>query len=160
MLLATVLACLPSFAAVLPQTDDGLPGTRLVGGGGRLPDAAYARFLELAGGPRARIVLIPTASATADDPKQVEATLARWRTDHPGIEISALHTRDRAQADDPEFCAPLRAATGVWLGGGAQERLAAAYVGTRVEQELHALLARGGVVGGTSAGAAVQTRTM
>ena len=64
---------------------DGLPGARLLGGGGKLPPEVYARFLELAGGAQARIVVIPTASGTADQPEQREATLARWRKDHPGI---------------------------------------------------------------------------
>jgi hypothetical protein len=41
----------------------GLPGARILGGGGKLPDSVYARFFELAGGDKARIVLIPTAGA-------------------------------------------------------------------------------------------------
>lgn len=148
-------------AAAMPGIDPaGLPGTRILGGGGKLPDGVYARFLELAGGEKGRIVLIPTASGSCDTPEQQQAILARWQTDHPGHTFSILHTRDRAEADQEQFTAPLRAATGVWLGGGAQKRLADAYLGTRVEQELQALLRRGGVVGGTSAGTAIQTRTM
>lgn len=138
----------------------GVAGARLVAGGGRLPDAVYARFLELAGGEAARIVLIPTASARADTPEQRQAVLARWQQDHPDHHFTVLHTRDRDEADDAEFCAPLRAATGVWFGGGAQRRLAEAYVGTQVERELLALLRRGGAVGGSSAGAAIQSRVM
>lgn len=138
----------------------GLPGARLIGGGGKLPDAVYARFVELAGGATARIVLIPTASARADDDDGRAATLRSWQQRHPGAQFEVLHTRDRATADCDDFTAPLRAATGVWFGGGAQQRLAEAYVGTRVERELAALLARGGIVGGSSAGAAIQTLTM
>lgn len=138
----------------------GIPGALLLGGGGALPDGVYARFLELAGGKAGRIVLIPTASGTVDDEAGRAAVLARWRGDHPGFEFTLLHTRDRGVADTEGFCAPLHAATGVWFGGGAQERLAAAYLGTRVEGELHALLARGGVVGGTSAGTAIQSLVM
>lgn len=145
-----------------PQVDPaGVVGTRLLGGGGRLPPRVYERFLELAGGKdRARIVLIPTASETVDDPAGLQKALARWQQDHPGFHFELLHTRDRQRADDEAFCAPLRQATAVWLGGGAQKNLADAYLGTRVERELQALLARGGVVGGTSAGTAIQTRTM
>lgn len=158
VLAAAVAAGLPAQVAIDPA---GLPGTRILAGGGRLPDAIYARFLELAGGPeRANIVLIPTASQSADTPQGLERTLARWRQAHPGYRFEVLHTRDRAVADSDAFAAPLRAATGVWLGGGAQKNLADAYLGTRVEAELQALLARGGVVGGTSAGTAIQTRTM
>jgi cyanophycinase len=138
----------------------GVPGALLLGGGGKLPSAIYERFLELAGGADARIVLVPTASARADEPGGLERTLETWRRDHPGVHFDVLHTRDRSTADREDFTAPLRAATGVWFGGGAQERLAAAYAGTRVEDEVLHLLARGGIVGGSSAGTAIQTRTM
>jgi len=50
----------------------------------------------------------------------------------------------------------LRHASGVWIEGGRQWRLADAYLGTAVEREIKALLARGGVVGGSSAGATIQ----
>ncbi|MFM1872997.1 MAG: hypothetical protein RL398_2419 [Planctomycetota bacterium] len=149
-----------TIAAQSPIDPRGVVGTRFLVGGGKTDAAVYERFLALCGGKDARIVLIPTASATADEAAGRERTLQRWRDDHPGIAFELLHTRDRAQADDEAFTAPLRTATGVWLGGGAQERLAEAYLGTRVERELYALLARGGVVGGTSAGTAIQSRTM
>ncbi|MCB9877430.1 MAG: cyanophycinase [Planctomycetes bacterium] len=159
-LLATLLHAQQP-AGTGPRIDPrGLPGARLIAGGGALPDAIYARFFELAGGAEARVVLIPTASARADTEEGRAATLKRWRDDHPGVHFELLHTRDRATADAEEFCAPLRTATGVWIGGGAQDRLADAYLGTRVERELQALLGRGGVVGGSSAGAAIQSRTM
>lgn len=162
LVLAGAIAIPTPLVAQWPAIDPaGLPGTRLIAGGGKLPATVYERFLALAGGPsKARIVLIPTASARADEPAERDKTLARWRDDHPGFAFEVLHTRDRAVADREDFCAPLRAATAVWLGGGVQQKLADAYLGTRVERELQALLARGGVVGGTSAGAAIQTRTM
>ena len=47
-------------------------------------------------------------------------------------------------------------AKGVWLGGGRQWRLADSYLHTRTERELHAVLARCGVIGGSSAGATIQ----
>ena len=149
-------------AAQWPAIDPaGLPGTRILAGGGKMPDAVYERFLALAGGAdKARIVLIPTASGSADEAAERAKALARWQQAHPGYRFEVLHTRDRAVADREDFTAPLRAATAVWLGGGAQQNLADAYLGTRVERELQALLARGGVVGGTSAGTAIQTKVM
>jgi cyanophycinase len=159
--LASLLVLAPAPAAQDPIDPAGVPGTRLLAGGGKLPAAIYAHFLSLAGGKdKARIVVIPTASGRMDEPAERDKVLARWRDDHPGYCIDLLHTRDRAVADSEPFTAPLREATAVWLGGGVQKNLADAYVGTRVERELQALLARGGVVGGTSAGTAIQTRTM
>lgn len=164
-MLRSCLAVLSLTTLLLAQTPaasapTGTPGTRLLAGGGRLPPEIFARFLELAGGEHAKVVLIPTASQTADDAQENEDTLRLYRERLHGAEITLLHTRDRAVADDEAFCAPLARATGVWMTGGAQDRLASAYLGTRVERELMALLARGGVVGGTSAGTAIQTRMM
>lgn len=155
-----LLALAAVVTAQTPIDPAGLPGTRFLVGGGKAPEAVYERFVTLCGGADARIVLIPTASRNADTEEGRAKTLTTWRGDHPDTHFEVLHTRDRAVADEEAFTAPLRAATGVWLGGGAQELLAAAYLGTRVERELVALLARGGVVGGTSAGTAIQTRPM
>ncbi len=162
-LLAPLLATAPTAAQAPPAaTIDpaGVTGALVLGGGGGLPDPVYARFFELAGGAGARVVLVPTASSRADTEEGRARTLARWREDHPDASFTLLHTRDRAVADSEAFCAPLRAATAVWFGGGAQQRIADAYVGTRFERELRALLQRGGVVGGSSAGAAIQSLTM
>lgn len=82
-----------------------------------------------------------------------------WRALKPA-DARLLHTRDRKTADDPAFVQPLTEATGVWFGGGDQSRLTAVYKGTRFETELRNLHSRGGVVGGTSAGAAVLSDPM
>jgi cyanophycinase len=74
--------------------------------------------------------------------------------------VTFLHTRKAAEANDLRFVKPLTEATGVWLAGGDQSRLVAPYRGSLVERELHRLLARGGVVGGTSAGASAMSRLM
>lgn len=147
----------PAPAAIDPS---GIAGTLVLGGGGGLPDAIYERFIALAGSEQAHIVLVPTASSRADTEEGRKRSLERWQKDHPDISFSVLHTRDRDEADSEAFCAPLRAATAVWFGGGSQQKIADAYVGTRFEREVHALLQRGGVVGGSSAGTAIQTRMM
>lgn len=136
----------------------GISGSLVICGGGKLPAALFAEFLKLAGGDEARLVVIPTASRKPRklDPEKIRE---RWRT--RGAEfVSVLHTRSRKEANRESFAKPLKRATGVWLSGGAQSRIADAYLGTAVEREIYALLARGGVIGGTSAGAAIQSRTM
>jgi cyanophycinase len=133
-------------------------GSLVICGGGKLPDQVRDRFLELAGGPKARIVVIPTAHAYADTP-QVKQALEIWKG-QPLASVSLFHTRSRAKADDKDYVRPLAEATGVWIGGGRQQYLMDVYLGTEVERQLKALLDRGGVIGGTSAGAAVMTRVM
>jgi len=136
----------------------GIEGALVICGGGALPDAVMNEFMRLAGAEKAHLVVIPTASQRADD-ADAEELLEPWRRRKPAS-LVWLHTRCRQEADTPTFVEPLRRATGVWFGGGAQSRIAEVYVGTAVERELYALLRRGGVIGGTSAGAAVMSRLM
>ena len=136
----------------------GVSGSLVIAGGGRLPEAILDRFMELAGGEAARIVVMSTAGARGDEFDK-DALARVWRK-RKAASVAVLHTRSRAAADAASFAAPLDHATGVWFGGGSQSRLAGVYVGTATERALHALLQRGGVIGGTSAGAAVMTRVM
>jgi cyanophycinase len=129
-------------------------GTLIVAGGGSLGHEIVQRFLELAGGPDASIVVIPTAGGdTAYAQDWGGADLLRRAG---ARRVTILHTLDRGEADSEAFVAPLRTARAVWFPGGRQWRLVDSYLGTRTERELHALLERGGVVGGTSAGASIQ----
>jgi cyanophycinase len=117
-------------------------------------------FVRLAGGPKARIVVIPTASGYADGPAaDLAGFLDPW-TRRGVASAVLLHTRSRARADEPGFTRPLEEATGVWFSGGDQSRVTQAYLGTAVERALGAVLERGGVLGGTSAGAAIMSRVM
>ncbi len=70
--------------------------------------------------------------------------------------VKVLHTRDRKTANSDSFVAPLRKANGVWLSSGNAGRFADAYLDTLTQKEIAAVLARGGVVGGNSAGAIIQ----
>ncbi|MGE3172875.1 MAG: cyanophycinase [Planctomycetota bacterium] len=148
--------------APVPASIDprGVRGARIVAGGGDLPEAVLDRFVQLCSGDEARIVIVPTASAIEDYEQTRQRLLERWQRRFPRAQFAVLHTTSREVADRADFSAPLAQATGVWFPGGVQKRLADAYLGTRVEHELMALCARGGAVGGTSAGAAIQSRTM
>lgn len=133
-------------------------GSLVICGGGKIPESVRGRFIELAGGPSAKIVLIPTAGVYTGVPSD-ERILEPWK--NRGLaSLDLFHTFSREQANDPEFVKILGEATGVWFGGGRQSLLMDAYRGTEVEKQLRALLTRGGVIGGTSAGAAVMSRVM
>lgn len=143
-------------------------GTLIVDGGGAT-EQIVKRFVELAGGPQARIVVIATAPSSIRfgpdnvilDPDwlrerkewgQYEEYLKRWF----GVEqIQIIHTRDRRTADGEAFVGPLKFATGVYLTPGNSGRLADAYLGTRTLTALKKVLERGGVVFGSSAGAII-----
>lgn len=133
-------------------------GSLLMVGGGKISDPIRTRFLELAGGKKAKLVVVPTASARIDR-GEVSSSYLFWRAQDV-TSVDVLHTRSREQASDPTFLQPLESATGVWLGGGDQSRLTETYLGTGVLRELKKVLERGGVVGGTSAGASVMSEIM
>ncbi len=159
--LALLLACPAATRPtepIAPVGPDVSAGALVIAGGGDLPDGAGDRFLELAGGRAARVVVIPTATEAAETPELLTSP-TYWKA-RGAASVVLLHTRNRERANDAAFVKPLTEATGVWLTGGDQERLAEAYSGTRVERELQRLLARGGVIGGTSAGAAILSHVM
>lgn len=126
-------------------------GAIVAGGGGRLDPLVYERFVELAGGPEARIVLIPTAGTEYGSH---DGWTAIERLKEAGAQhLEVLHTRSRSVADLEAFASPLQRATGVWFSGGHQWRLVDVYLGTETHRRLDELLERGGVIGGNSAGA-------
>ena len=129
-------------------------GTLLIVGGNMQDPAIVTRFIDLAGGPDAPIVIIPTAGEADDEYDQYWSGLRQWRQ-NGATNITVRHTRDRKVADSEAFVKPIREARGVFFGGGRQWRLADAYLDTRTHQELIALLNRGGVIGGSSAGASI-----
>ena len=126
----------------------------IIGGGERGPEI-MSRFAELAGGPRARVVVFAMASSLADAGASIEKELLALGLGE--VRVLAL---SRAEADGDAALAALEGVTAVYFGGGDQSRLTAALAGSRVEARLHELYARGAVLGGTSAGAAVMTRVM
>ncbi|MDQ2901460.1 MAG: cyanophycinase [Acidobacteriota bacterium] len=141
-------------ALSLAATTAGPPhGSLVIVGGGEIGPEILNRFLDLAGGANAAIVVIPTADERNEFPADyLEKTPLRKAG---ATNLTLLHTRDRAVADSESFVAPLKKARGVFFPGGRQWRLADAYLNTRTERELRAVLNRGGVIGGTSAGATI-----
>lgn len=131
-------------------------GTLIISGGGRLPPEIRQRFVELAGGTSAKIVVIPAYAANTEQQASLRDV---WRP-FGVADVRVLQAESREAADRPEFAETIQSATGVWLSGGQQEWLASRYVGSRVESELQSLVKRGGVVGGSSAGAAVMSKVM
>jgi cyanophycinase len=128
-------------------------GSLVIVGGGLQDERILKRFIDLAGGPTAPIVVIPTAGEE-DEYDQYWSGLAAFRA-AGASKLHVLHTRDRAVADRDDFVAPIREARGVWFSGGRQWRLADSYLDTLTHRELRALLDRGGAIGGTSAGATI-----
>lgn len=142
----------PFASAVMTQKG----GTLLLVGGGQMSGIIRQQFIDLAGGRDARIVIIP---AMAAEPNELTQFRDPWDV-YDVASIDVLHAESRTQADDPEFSKVLETATAVWLTGGQQTWLSAWYGRTIVETRLKELLARNGIIGGTSAGAAIMSKVM
>ena len=131
---------------------------RLLAIGGAAGSGLLARFVALAGGPRAVILVIATASA---DPAELEASHVGDFTAAGAGAVRALRLSTRAEANHAAVPAQLTAATGVFFTGGDQRRITSILGGTRTDSALQSLVAAGSVVlGGTSAGAAMMSGTM
>jgi cyanophycinase len=152
------------------QTASGPPKGALVLTGGDLEKHAIERFVALAGGPNANFVFIPTGASSlklpsefiydppnSDTPAANTSEFERELAKLFGVShVTLLHTRDRKTANSSSFVEPLREANGVWLSSGNAGRFAAAYLDTLTQRELEAVLNRGGVIGGNSAGSIIQ----
>lgn len=144
----------------MPVIENNLPqigpasGSLVLVGGGKLksPDILH-RFVTLAGGPNAPIVIIPTAAE--EDYYGPYSPYLEELVAVGASQFTVLHTRIRDEADSDLFVKPLEAAQGVWFPGGRHWRLADSYLHTRTHHALARVLERGGVIGGTSAGATI-----
>ena len=112
------------------------------------------RFVELAGGTKARILVVPTAAGLEDYEGFDHLVMRRFR-EYRATEVRVLHARTRAEADTDAFVAVIEAVSGIWFTGGRQWRLADTYLDTKAEAAMRRLLRRGGVIGGGSAGATI-----
>ena len=112
------------------------------------------RFLELAGGRKARLVVVPVASIDPETPDRYR----RVFSDLGAREVVICNPQTRRDADGCE--ALFEGCTGVFLTGGDQLRLSTILGGTVVAREIRRVNAAGVPVAGTSAGAAFLSEHM
>ncbi|MEP5764238.1 MAG: cyanophycinase [Halieaceae bacterium] len=115
-----------------------------------------SRFLEICGGDKARIVIIPTASRLPD----TGAMYADLFLDLGAERALFTEINERADCDDDVLLDEMDNATGIFVTGGNQLRLSGILGGTPVGQRLRRLNAEGMPIAGTSAGAAMMSQHM
>jgi cyanophycinase len=133
-------------------------GKLIIIGGGSIPDSLFSFFANYMGGKDQPIVYIPTAT-TDEEYIQKGEHLIKFSS-RGFSNLSTIHTRNKKEADDPKNIALMRNAKGLYFGGGDQQLIANAYAGTKLYDEFIALLNRGGVIMGTSAGATIMGSLM
>lgn len=147
-------------AATAPEYGPAKGTLVIVGGGATEGTGIVERFIALGGGPDGKFVIVPTAGGNRNAvgsliPYQEETVVRSWKA--RGLKnVVMLHTHDPKVADTEEFAKVLRDATAVWFNGGRQWNIVDSYAGTLTYREFHKVLERGGVIGGSSAGATIQ----
>src|SRR5215203_5242230 len=132
----------------------------IVGGGATEGTGIMEKFIELAGGPEKKFVIVPTAGGN----RKADGSLQEYKEEdvvqgwiRRGVKnVKMLHTADPKVADTEAFAAVLRDAHAVWFNGGRQWNIVDSYANTLTYREFHKVLERGGVIGGSSAGATIQ----
>jgi len=128
------------------------------------------RFVRLAGGRKARIVVIPSASSFPDEAVSAYAgvfnrlgasqVVAVDPQSRPAPDVGpAMHTA-AMPAVLQSMVQALDDATGVFMTGGNQLKLSQLFVGTPLSAAIARAHARGAVVAGTSAGASIMSQFM
>ncbi len=160
--------------------NDSSNGSIILHGGGQISTQVLREFVELSGGKKARIVVIPSGifvRGQRDDGEEFDESIeefdARVRDFWPGwinmeerglIEsLDFLYTDNREDCERPEFVEKLRRATGVFVPAAYQGKLAWRFThrypdrwsetrDSRFQRELRAVVSRGGVVMGHGGG--------
>jgi cyanophycinase len=140
----------PAEESPSPKVD---AGTLIIIGGGSMPPGIIDRFVKLAGGDEASIIVLPTA---IPDPVSERSSIANAFRKAGAKQTTVLTGRTLEKVDSDEYLKAFREATGIWFGGGRQWRFADAYLDTEALRAMHDMLARGGVIMGSSAGASIQ----
>lgn len=134
----------------------------MIGGGGAAPERHTAdllsRFIRLAGGSQAPILILTTATGSPERQRQRTSSFLETLG---AQNLCAPLIRTRAEADDPANVNALNNARGIYLTGGDQSKYTRILEGTACGDALRSALANGtAVIGGTSAGAHVMGQVM
>ncbi|WP_371867246.1 cyanophycinase [Pseudoduganella guangdongensis] len=157
-------------AAIAPSPVAAHQGSLVIIGGGLRGDNAdvWQRVVKLAGGKGARIAVFPSAAGNPEGSAQIIiGYLRKWGADAFLVPVAVrLAGSDyKKNADDAALAKKIRESDGIYFAGGDQGRITKALVRedgsqTAVLEAVWDVYRRGGVIAGTSAGAAIMSSTM
>lgn len=164
-----------------PLVKSGIKGSLVIVGGAmeRTSEGIYNKFIELAGGKeKAKIAIIPAASGSPSKyANEFKKDLMKYGVAESDIEIIPIAVKDEKKTTDvdestwagngskPEVAAQIKKCTGVWFVGGDQTRITQTLLkadgsNTIALNAIWDVYNKGGVIGGTSAGAAIMSDVM
>ena len=152
ILLASFISLLFSVSTVYPQGK----GHLVIIGGGDKPSYIMQKIVDYAGGPASKIIVIPNASS--DPLGSAEYNVQEFK--NLGCTNVDYILFNRADADKDSLVKKLEDATGIFFSGGDQAFLTRDMLGTKLLEKVYEIYNNGGVISGTSAGAAVMSEVM
>lgn len=135
---------------------DEVKGHLFIIGGGDRPDSLMTQFVELGGGKDAKILIVPYASGDINDTGQYQQQEFK-RLGCTSVEYVTIAKED---IDSKQSLDKLDGVTAVFFSGGDQNRLTGMLLHTKFLEKIKDIYRNGGVIGGTSAGAAVMSKIM
>jgi cyanophycinase len=157
----------PSFAADAPPAPK---GSLIIIGGNLRPanGAVWERIVQQAGGKGARIAVFASASGYPErSGKALVELFSKYgaKAFFVPVAVKLAGSDYQAAADDPQLAQAVRTANGAFFAGGDQSRITRALKhedgsNTRVLDALWDMYRGGGVIAGSSAGAAIMSSTM
>lgn len=166
-IMATLLGC-SAYTSVDRQVPESVhydeyrsdaKGYLFIIGGGMIPDYMWREFMGLAGTGPKNVLIIPFASNTPGAPGSSERQQQERLLELGAASVEMLLC-EKEELDNPENLDKLANANLVFFSGGYQSALAAYLNGSEFLERLHKFYKGGGVIGGTSAGAAVMSKVM
>jgi cyanophycinase len=118
-------------------------------------DAPDRRAIELCGGNRVPVRIIPAAAAPDQNQARAGANGTAWFQSLGAADVKALDIIDRASADRLDLAAEVEGARLVFLLGGFPRHLAETLSGSRTWRAILNAQRSGAVIAGSSAGAMV-----
>jgi cyanophycinase len=129
-------------------------GNLVIIGGGSRPEYIMSKIVELAGGKNAKIMIIPNASSEELD----IATHQKKEFQKANPKEVGYIIFDNKNAD--KYLEKLNDVTGIFFSGGDQNKLIKSLEKTKLFDKIKDIYNKGGVISGTSAGAAVMSNIM
>lgn len=158
LILIIITACKESNTNMAPYKPEIINsnGHLFIIGGGERPDYMMQRFLNLAPGGEAKVLIVPFASGEPE----LSGLNQREQFVSLGASSCNITLEPRESIDSPESLKMLDGVNAIFFSGGDQNQLTAHLQGTNFLNKIYEIYRAGGVVGGTSAGAAIMSKVM
>jgi len=154
IILLTLILTMISCESQSPISEN--KGHLMIIGGGKRTAEIMQTTVDIAGGSASRFVIIPQASGA---PLETALYQQKDILQYGAGAVSYLML-DSSNVDDQVNLEQVSNATAIFFSGGDQSRLTRLLLGTELLKEINALYKRGGLISGTSAGAAIQSELM